>query len=180
LDRTAGGKAIAEGTREPLDPRRSHLDRIFTFVLSIDDALTGESARELLRDFVLRHDSHLWPNIAFALNRYLVTYCCDDGFCPNPYHARGLSLVESEPSKLLLQFYVFLSQALITTTVAHMSSFAHLGRALELSASVIYSATNLEDEKPPYVSEWPKESMDESERDVPPQDHSRRPFPSVS
>jgi hypothetical protein len=153
LDRSAGGTAVAERTGAPLDHRSSHLDRIFTFLLTIDRPLAGDRAREVVAEYVTRSSPHVWPNVVFALNKYLITYCCDDGYCPNPHHARGISLLQAEPSRLLLQFYVFLSQALVVTNVARMSSQAHLSRGLNISADVVGPTLGSDGEPPPYLSQ---------------------------
>src|SRR5258706_65975 len=93
LDRSSRGRAVAARSGDALNHLDNHLDRIFTFLFTIDSALSGERAREVLMDFSLRTRPHQWPNMLFALNRHLVTYCCEDGFCPNPQHAKGFSVV---------------------------------------------------------------------------------------
>jgi hypothetical protein len=76
------------------------------------------------------------------------TYACDDGACPNTMHARGLSsMVEDDGNKTLLQFYVYLSQAIAVTRVAHMSSWHHLGRAAPVKADIHFSTV---DDPPPW------------------------------
>jgi hypothetical protein len=149
LDRSAGGRALCDRSGVPIDHKREHLDRIFTFLLVIDKVLDADSMREVILEYVQRSDSHTWPSIVFALGRYLATYACDDGVCPNTIHARGISVARDEDgNNALLQFYVFLSQAIVSTRVARMSSWHHLGNAASPNAEVIYS---VRDDPPPFL-----------------------------
>jgi hypothetical protein len=157
LDRSAAGRAMCTRTGEPIDHTSSHLDRIFTFLFIVDEALGGDTMQQVLLDYVVRSDSYLWPNLVFALDRYIVTFCCDDGVCPNTIHARGISLSRhSEGNETLLQFYVYLFQACMFTSVAPMCSPQHL-RGLpgtRVDADVIHSTFHDDDEPPPLLSEW--------------------------
>src|SRR5690349_21683972 len=96
LDRSADGRATCDGTSEPIDYKGNHLHRIFTFLFVIDGALDGETMREVVFDYATRSEPHLWPNLVFTLDRYIVTFHCEDGVCPNTAHARGVSLVRAE------------------------------------------------------------------------------------
>lgn len=150
LDRSAGGRALCDRSGAPIDHRREHLDRVFSFLFIVDKVLEADSTREVLLDFAQQTHPHEWPNLVVALDRYLITYACDDGVCPNTIHARGIAVSEAkDPSDSLLEFYVFLSQAVSSTRVARVSSWHHLRKALAIDADVIYSLT---DEPPPYLS----------------------------
>lgn len=151
LDRSAGGRAVCDRSGAAIDHKRDHLDRIFTFLFVIDRVLDGESMRKVVLDFVERSDSYTWPSLVFGLRRYLITYACDDGICPNTIHARGISICrEDEGVNVLLQFYTFLSQAVVATRIARMSSWHHLARDTRANADVIYSSA---DDPPPYLEQ---------------------------
>jgi len=151
LDRSAGGRALCDRSGSPIDHKRDHLDRVFTFLFVIDKVLHPDLMREVMLEYVQRSDSHTWPNLVFALGRYLATYACDDGVCPNTIHARGISVARDEDgNNALLQFYVFLSQAIVSTRVARMSSWDHLGNAASPNADVIYS---VRETPPPFLEE---------------------------
>lgn len=153
LDRSAGGRAHCFRTRKPIDQRRNHLHRIFTFLVMTDRVPKAELTRDVLLAAIHRSESYQWPNITVALDRYLVTYHCDEGVCPNTEHARGLSVVQGGDSlDTLLSFYVYLSQAITVTSVAQVSSWAYLGDLFEIAGDVYYAATEAEGEPPPYLS----------------------------
>jgi hypothetical protein len=149
LDRSASGRAQCDRSGAVLDHQRDHLDRIFSFLFVIDETLQAEAMRGVVLDFVERTPSHVWPNLVFALGRYLITYACDDGVCPNTVHARGISVAEHDAgNNTLLQFYVFLSQAVSSTRVARVSAWHHLKKAAAIEGDVIYSAS---EDPPPYL-----------------------------
>lgn len=149
LDRSAGGQALCDRTGAPIDHTRDHLDRIFTFLFVIDKCVDIDSMLTVMLDYVQRNPEHVWPSLILSLGRYLATYACDDGACPNTMHARGLSsMVEDDGNKTLLQFYVYLSQAIAVTRVAHMSSWHHLGRAASVKADIHFSTV---DDPPPFL-----------------------------
>jgi hypothetical protein len=152
LDRTANGRALCFRTGEPLDPKRNYLHRIFTFLLILERAPAASLATEVLFAMTERSCPESWPNIIVAFEKYLITYCCDDGVCPNTEHARGIATVEDgDFSDRLLRFYIFLSQAVVVTSVAQISSWAYLGGLIDFGGDVYYSSANLDDEPPPYL-----------------------------
>lgn len=153
LDRSAGGRSFCYRTGEPLDQRGNHLHRIFTFLMIVDRAPSAELTTEVLVDVVHRSEPYEWPNIIVAPEKYLVTFACDGGVCPNTEHARGISTISGDNfSEVLLRFYLYLSQAIVTTSVAQVSSWAYLGDLLPISGETIFAATNEDDEPPPYLS----------------------------
>ena len=150
LDRTAGGRAVCERTGNPLDHKSNHQHRIFSFIFVIDRALSAELAQETLLECIHRSGPHLWPNMIFALNKYMITYCCDNGVCPNTLDARATAIIRSIiPGDDLIRFYTFLSQAINHTSISRVSSWAHLEKAVPLDAELMYSSV---DAPPPYLS----------------------------
>lgn len=150
LDRSANGGALCSRTGTSIDHVRDHLGRIFTFLFVIDDALSAESMRWILRDFIERTECHTWPNIVLAIDRYLVTYCCDDGICPNTEHARGVSVLDVQNrNDVLMQFYLMLAQAVSATKVARLSLYDHLRDATQMRGDVTYAAAG--DDPPPFL-----------------------------
>ena len=153
LDRTANGQAVCSTTGEPIDYENNFRHRIFTFVLILERALGGEIARKLILEVVHRSGPHLWPNVVLALEKYLITYHCDGGVCPNTHDARGISLIETKTfADGIVRLYVYLSQALAVTSVSHLSSFAYLSELLPMGGDTVYSAANREGEPPPLLS----------------------------
>lgn len=151
LDRSAAGTAFCERSGEPIKHKEDHLDRIFTFLFVIDQALEPETMREVVLEYVRRSDPYTWPNLVFGLGQYLLTYHCDDGVCPNTAHARGISLCkQDEGNDTLLQFYVYLNQAVVATRAARMSSWPHLRSAAEPKADTIFSTW---DDPSPYLEQ---------------------------
>lgn len=150
LDRSAGGRALCDRSGAPIDHTRDHLDRVFTFLFVIDKCIESETMVTLMLDYAQRNSEHLWPSMVLSLDRYLTTYACDDGPCPNTMHARGISsMLERDGNNTLLQFYVYLSQAIASTRVARMSSWHHLGRAATANADILCSTT---DDPPPFLA----------------------------
>jgi hypothetical protein len=92
LDRSADGKALDRERQEPIDHITNHLHQIFTFLFITGEALSASFVKDKLIDYIGNYEPHLWPNVIFALDQYLITFCCDDGVCPNPMHARGIAV----------------------------------------------------------------------------------------
>jgi hypothetical protein len=119
----------------------------------LDRAPSADLTTEVLLDVVHRSEPYEWPNVVVALEKYLITFACDDGVCPNTEHARGISVVGGNDfSETLLRFYLYLSQALTVTSVAQVSSWAYLGGLLPISGETMFAATSEEGEPPPYLS----------------------------
>lgn len=97
----------------------NHLHQVFTFLLVTGRSLGVETIRREVLDYILKREPHLWPNIVFSLGKYLVTYCCDGGICPNPMHARGIAAQRTGRGyDLVLRFYKLLAQAIEVTRVS--------------------------------------------------------------
>jgi hypothetical protein len=150
LDRSANGQAYDTTFGETLAPKVNHLHQIFTFLFVTDKALAGDRVREELLNLIATRDAHLWPNVIFALDRYLVTYACLDGVCPNTMHARGIALKEAgdDASDLLMKFYLLLGTAIEVTRVSGLAYGQYLLGVNQWNASVWHSTT---DTPPPRV-----------------------------
>jgi hypothetical protein len=150
LDRSANGRAVDPATGETLDPARNHLHRIFSFLFITGDALAPDTMHRTFMDYVLASHPQGWPNIVFALDAYLATFCCDSGVCPNPYDARGIAMQrEVADDELLLRFYILLGRALAVTRVSGFPYWEYLHNARTWTAEVHYSTR---DDPPPYLS----------------------------
>ena len=150
LDRSANGHAFDPIRGENIDPLNNHLHQIFTFLFVIGEALDGKTVRQELLDHVQRTPVHIWPNVLFAFDSYLVTFCCDSGVCPNPMDARGIALEnESSQQDILLKLYLLLSRAIDQTRVASLPYWQYLESVTTWSAEVAYSSAEY---PPPYLS----------------------------
>ena len=153
LDRSAGGKAMDTGTGEEIDHRRNYLHQIFTFLFVSGEALAKETVHEELVSYVMSHDAHVWPNVIFALDKYLATYCCDDGVCPNPMHARGVAMQPaSETDEILMRLYLLLGRAIDVTRSASLPYWEYLQSVTTWSARVYYASGADDPNPPPYLS----------------------------
>jgi hypothetical protein len=149
LDRSAKGAAIHGASGEEIDPAHNHLDQIFTFVFITGKALSGRTIVEELMELIHKKPPHVWPNIIFAMDKYLVTFCCDGGVCPNPMDARGIALqAASEQDEILMRFYLLLGRAVEVTRVSTLPYWEYLSRFTQWDAEAFYSST---DSPPPYL-----------------------------
>ncbi|WP_338847295.1 DUF6602 domain-containing protein [Massilia sp. W12] len=150
LDRSARGRAFDKRFNEKIDHRFNHLHQIFSFVLVTGKAISGAVIQEHVLEYVISREAHLWPNVFLALDQYLVTFCCDDGVCPNPMHARGIALQKAEDSPdLIMRFFLLLGQAIEEIRVAGLPYWEYLNEIHNWTAEVMYSCT---DDPPPYLS----------------------------
>ena len=107
--------------------------------------------RILLEDAFRIPVEHL-PNVILALDRYLITYCCDHGVCPNPMDARGVAIQSTEnPCDALLRFYLLLGQALNVIRTSELSYWEYLSRYHNVPASVLFSSVET---PPPHLGRW--------------------------
>ena len=150
LDRSAGGIAVDDRHGEQIDHLQNYLHQIYSFVFITGKALSEGSVMEDVMDYLPQRSANTWPNAIFAFNKYLVTYACDRGICPNPMHARGLAVqsAESDPD-ILLRFYLLLGQAIDTTVVSSLPYWEYLQKAKQWSAKVFFSTTS---DPPPLLS----------------------------
>lgn len=150
LDRSANGRAFDSRRGEVIDNRNDYLHQIFTALIVTGRALKGERAREELLSYLHDRPAHLWPNVIIALDRYLLTYRCDDGICANAMHARGISLQKaSKDQDILMRFYLILGGAIEVARVSGLPYWEYLSQLGGWSADTMYSAT---DSPPPYLS----------------------------
>lgn len=150
LDRSSGGRAVDRLSGEPIDQTWNHRHQIFTFLFVVGRALSRELATDTLMDFILERDACLWPNICLALNKFLLTFCCDAGVCPNPLDARGVASQPADDRQdLLMRFYLLLAQAIEVTAVSPLPYYAYLRKMGDWTADV-HSSTK--DDPPPFLS----------------------------
>lgn len=150
LDRSAKGKALDLTHQERLDHEQNHLHQMFTFLMITGKSLKGNAVRAELLEYVQTREPHLWPNVIFALDQFIVTYCCDDGVCPNAMHARGISLQPiGDTPGLLMRFYLLLGGAIEVVRVSGLPYWEYLHHAKQWSADVWYSTR---DDPPPFLS----------------------------
>src|SRR5258708_1214301 len=101
-------------------------------------------------DHVLASPPAAWPNILFAMDQYLVTFCCDSGICPNPMDARGVALQRARPDEeILMRFYLLLGQAIEVTRVSSLPYWEYLSGAKPWNVDVYYATTDF---PPPLLS----------------------------
>jgi hypothetical protein len=149
LDRSANNTAIDADRNEMIDHRLDHLHQIFTFLFIVGPTLSPETLVTETMGFILKRSAHLWPNLILALDKYLVTYRCVDGICPNPMHARGIALQpHGESDELLMRLYTLLGRAIEVTRVSGLPYWQYLHEAATWNANVVYSAT---DDPPPLL-----------------------------
>lgn len=124
LNRGAGGESQSLRDGHFLDPVTNHLDQIFTFLIITGRVLKMDTMQACLSEYLRDNPRHLWPNACLAFDKYLLSYFCDDGVCPNPLHALGFSASTEECSKeeLLLRFYTMVARA---TAATHVSAFPY-------------------------------------------------------
>ena len=153
LDRSADGKATDHRSGDPLDPLQNHLDQIFTFLFVTGRCLEPSSLQHAFTEHVLTVPAHTWTNLIIAFGHALVTFCCDDGVCPNPLHARGVALQRAtDPDLILARFYLLLGRALESTRIASLPYWEYLQQARSWSAETVYSATG---DLPPFLASLP-------------------------
>lgn len=152
LDRSANGTAFDSHFAERLSPTENHLHQIFTFLFITGNAMNPDSLGQALLEDAFEKPAHLLPNIILAMDRYLVTYCCDDGVCPNPMHARGVAIQATEkPSDAILRFYLLLGRALDITRTSSLPYWEYLSKYNSIPATVLHSSVET---PPPHLGKW--------------------------
>lgn len=150
LDRSAEGCSIDLKFDEAIDQKANHLHQIFTFLIVTGKAISGVSAQEVLLNHIVKQEANIWLNVLLAFDQYLITYCCDNGICPNPMDARGIALQEAKNSpELLMRFVLLLGQAIEVTRTSSLPYRKYLSTVKDWTAKVIYST---KDDPPPYLS----------------------------
>lgn len=152
LDRSANGTAFDSHFNERISPRENHLHRIFTFIFATGDVLESNTIAQMILEDAFEIPVEHLPNVTLALDRYLVTYCCDGGVCPNPLSAHGVAIQSSnEPFDVFLRFYLLLGQALNVTRTATLPFWEYLSKYRDMPAMVHSSCV---DSPPPYLGQW--------------------------
>ena len=150
LDRSAKGRAVDLSYGEAIDPTKNHLHQIFTFIFIAGRAPTKDLILHELMDKVHHSAPHLWPNVVLANGKYLATFCCGYGVCPNPMDARGIAIQDNSPEHdILMKFYLLLAAAIEVTRVCGLPYWQYLEKAKLWSADVHYSCA---DYPPPLLS----------------------------
>ena len=138
LNRGAKGENIAVPSGSPMDQRSNHLDQIFGFVFGVHSEVTPDFVRDILAESISEEERHLWPNLVFALDRFVVTFACEHGICPNPMDAKAIGVVEGVPrERLLLEWFQRIAMAVQVTRVGAFEYAEHLGRGA-LNAGTVY------------------------------------------
>lgn len=128
LDRSAGGASFSYRDGVPLNPCEDHLDQIFTFLFVTGRAMKPQTMRTCFVEYMRTHERFLWPNVCFAFDQYLLSYCCPEGACPNPMHALGFSVTSEKfaHDELLLRFYNLVGRATAATRVSPFPYWEYL------------------------------------------------------
>jgi hypothetical protein len=149
LDRSGGGQSFDRLHCEPLDHVTNHLHQIFSFFFICGETLAPSTARDYLLEYLTGREPHLWPNICFALDRYLLTFCCDHGVCANPMDARGIAVQpENSRGQILLRLYLMIAQAIEVARASALPYYTYLSHLQQWQADVYHSVT---EDPPPYL-----------------------------
>jgi len=152
LDRSARGTAFDRRYSEMLSPIDNYLHQVFTFLFVTGAAMNPDSLGEMLLDEAFRIPIQEMPNVIVALDRYLITYHCDDGVCPNVMHARGVAIQRAErPSDAILRFYLLLGRALEATRSSSLPYWEYLPKHHDMPAKVLSSSVEV---PPPHLGVW--------------------------
>lgn len=139
LDRSAGGKNYAHPDGESINQTTNYLDQIFTFIFVIDHCVREETMRECIFEYIYQNERHLWLNICFFFDHFLLTYCCEGGICPNPMDALAITSMRDLPSEILLaRFYLMIARAIEVTTVSSFSYWDYLPDSSDWEADAYY------------------------------------------
>lgn len=129
LDRTADGRNMDREAGEELSPKTNYKHQIHTFLFVAGRCLSEDTMRGLLSEHVDATSPHLWPNVLFAFDKFLLTYACDGGFCPNAMHAKGIACIRGPDRALLLRWFLyFVSRAAMFVTVPWFEYASYIGR----------------------------------------------------
>lgn len=151
LDRSANGESYDTRFGEFLNNEENHLHQIFTFLFVIGKSLSPNAVKEELTERVQASNPHIWTNVIFSLDNYLITYCCDAGICPNPMDAYGIAIQkESTDVNILLKFYKMLGAASDITRTSGMPYWKYLSNLGTWDAEVYFSTA---DDPPPSLVE---------------------------
>ena len=134
LDRSAGGRAIDKASGETIDHLRNHLHQVFAFIFVTGSALDEATAHQELLDYVCTTPAHIWPNIVFALDQYLGTFCCDDGVARIHFMRAGVAMQKATDDDILMRFYLLVGGAIEATKINSFPYWAYLHEVNKWSA----------------------------------------------
>lgn len=127
LDRSANGQSFDTKFGEHIDNETNHLHQIFTFLFIIGKSLSENTVREEMMKRVEIHEPHLWNNVVLSLEKYLITFYCNFGVCPNPMDARAIAVqADSNEQNTLLHFHQLLGAAIQVIRTGSMSYWEYL------------------------------------------------------
>lgn len=150
LDRSARGKAFDSRYNESIDPMSNYLHQIFSFVLVTGRSISETTIQMSILDYITKREASLWPNVFLALDKYLLTFTCSEGVCPNPMHALGIHLELAKQSPdLIMRFFILLGRAIEVTRVSGLPYWEYLHASKQWTGNTIFSAT---DNPPPLLS----------------------------
>lgn len=150
LDRSARGKAFDTRYNESIDPMSNYLHQIFSFVLVTGRSISETAIQMSILDYITKREASLWPNVFLALDKYLLTFSCSGGVCPNPMHALGIHLELAKQSPdLIMRFFILLGRAIEVTRVSGLPYWEYLHASKQWTGNTIFSAT---DNPPPLLS----------------------------
>lgn len=173
LDRSADEENFDPRTGRSMDHKQVHLDQIFSFLFVIDECIQEELLRRTLFEHIAENERHLWPNIVFCFDKYLLTYSCVFGVCPNPMDAFAISVTDDiSRSELLLYFYRLLARAINVTTVGSFSYLKYLEHPSEWPfKSYAFTDAPVASDLPEHLTSIQKpdwiESIDDLNEDAP-------------
>lgn len=158
LDRSADGRAFDTVRQEQIDNKVNYLHQIFTFLMIVEKSLAENTAFDELGDYLVDREPYRWPNLIVAPEKYLMTYSCDDGVCPNTMHATGIAIRKpSEPTELLMRFYLLLGRALEVTRFSSLPHWSYLQDLTTWDADVYHPFTvtsvQFADDRMPHLSD---------------------------
>jgi hypothetical protein len=140
LDRSGNGENFALGFGIPINTQTNHLDQIFSFLFVIDRCVSEDTMRKTLFEYIWENERHLWVNLCFYYEHYLLTYCCENGICPNPMDAYAIASVpNAAPGYLLLTFYRLLARAINVTSVSSFSYWEYLNGREDYKDTYVYA-----------------------------------------
>jgi hypothetical protein len=138
LNRTSTLRVVGKDSgHRDVDRPYDHLDEIFTFVFVTGRSLESFSLAEILfLEYCMSHDRTWWPNMVYSFDKYLLTYICPAGICPNTHCAEGIGVVDdADRDVLLFKFFAMLARAAQITSVWKFSYFDHLYRSTDSGMS---------------------------------------------
>lgn len=140
LNRTSSMRVVGRDSgHRDVDRPHDHLDEIFTFLFVVGRSLESFTLTEILfEDYCLVRDLTWWPNLVYSFDKYLLTYICPNGLCPNTHHAEGIGVVdEANQDVLLFKFFAMLARAAQMTSVWNFSYWDHLYQATDSGMSFV-------------------------------------------